>query len=67
MNRIVISPAPRLGVGVGMLGFTLWVFAVLLWLCWETAKVLTVVTAIAVAAVVAWFQKVTNKEDTEEG
>lgn len=56
MTRIIIDTPPRLGVGVGLLGFTVWIFAILLWLCWQTAKVLAVGAAIAVAAIVGWFQ-----------
>jgi len=53
-RRIVITTAPRLGIGVGLLGFVVWIFAMLLWACWMILQVLVVGAVILIGLVVEW-------------
>lgn len=52
-----VRSAPRPGVGVGLLGFCVWVFVMLLWACWVTLKVLVIGIIAVVAAVADWLGK----------
>jgi len=53
-RRIVITTAPRLGVGVGLLGFAVWIFAMVLWACWVILQVLVVGALVLGGMVAEW-------------
>lgn len=47
-----VRSAPRPGVGVGLLGFCVWVIAACLWACWVAAK--WTVVAVVTLGVAVW-------------
>lgn len=63
-RRIVITTAPRLGVGVGLLGFAVWIFAMVLWACWVILQVLVVGALVLGGLVAEWA---TSRRKAGEG
>ena len=63
-RRIVITTAPRLGVGVGLLGFVVWIFAMVLWACWVILQVLVVGALVLGGLVAEWA---TSRRKAGEG
>jgi hypothetical protein len=57
MTRVIITPAPRLGVGVGLLGFCVWLFVVMLWACYELAVLAVVGVTMLVALIAGWASR----------
>lgn len=56
-RRVIITPAPRLGVGVGLLGFCVWLFAALLWACYQLALLIVVGVTMLVALIAGWVSQ----------
>lgn len=49
-------PYQRPGLGIGLLGFCVWILVVLLQACWFVAKWIVVGAVVVVAAIMGWIE-----------
>lgn len=51
-RRYVVTPAPRLGAGVGLLGFVIWVTMALFWAVWQIGLLIVFAVVALVSLIV---------------